>query len=220
MPRYVLLAFALLLSACGATPGSSTTTTPTTPPPSTNSPLTRLSGQIVNWPGGSATLAMIRPRQTFARTTVSADGRFTLDLPDAQTIAPDLVPFSPPADMTCSNAVFISDPALRVSIWPGFSVDRDGTHLGAAGRGYGLTRFDEAKPGDYLVRWYFASLDARITGTLKCASFKATYDLPLKAGWNVVRQEYTTNYVQGQYYEERWSLGGDENGLWGFQAAK
>ncbi|AFZ67188.1 hypothetical protein Deipe_1655 [Deinococcus peraridilitoris DSM 19664] len=208
----VLSGLLLTLSACSSTPTGSVTT---------NDTALTLSGRVVNWPGGPATLELRTSTAVLARGTVSETGDVNLVLPDASTMSSTLMQVDPSTFGNCTSTLVYSDLQARWRNFKGVGVYRNGTSLGSVGRGYGLTRFDQAKPGDYLVRWMYVDRPLNVVGTYSCAGHKETVDLRFKPGWNAYLQEYTTNYsASGGYYEIRTHSGSDATARWGFQSAQ
>lgn len=161
----VLSGLLLTLSACSSTPTGSVTT---------NDTALTLSGRVVNWPGGPATLELRTSTAVLARGTVSETGDVNLVLPDASTMSSTLMQVDPSTFGNCTSTLVYSDLQARWRNFKGVGVYRNGTSLGSVGRGYGLTRFDQAKPGDYLVRWMYVDRPLNVVGTYSCAGHKET----------------------------------------------
>ncbi|BDP42594.1 hypothetical protein DAETH_25630 [Deinococcus aetherius] len=210
--RFFLLGL-LSLTACGA-PG----TGPAGTDSSTDVSLPRLQGHVENWPGGAATLQLRDGTAVLAQGSIDVGGGLALTLPAASTMDASLrVVGTPSAVAGCASSVRVTDPAARWRTFEGFAVYQNGTIVGGIGRAYGLTNLTEAEPGDYQVRWTYADRPLDVTGVLTCTSFKETYDLHLRAGWNASVLGHDTSYSSsGGFYELTWKSGSDATARWGF----
>ncbi|AWN21883.1 hypothetical protein DKM44_00385 [Deinococcus irradiatisoli] len=185
MRVFLLLALPLLLSACS------------------NKALTQLRAQVRGWSGGAGQVeALSDDLVTLSSAPIDAAGRFTLPLPSAQTLAPQLVSsLVPDLPRSCTNTVGASDPAARFYMLSGLSAFPQGGTDKAALTLISQTAGDPGQDPRQLDKrvLIYASADTRVQGELRCplsapggqaAEASATYALNLKAGWNyaVTRQ--------------------------------
>lgn len=206
-PRVFLVGLLLALTACGG--NTSVAEDPT---------LLRLQGQVTNWPGGAANVQLRNGATVLAQGSIGSGGDLALTLPGAATIDPALsVIRKPNTTNGCTSTLQISDPAARWRTFEGFTVSQNGAIVGGVGRAYGLTTLNSAKPGDYQVWWTYVDRPLDVAGTYVCPSYKETYDLHLRAGWNVNVLRHDTAYTSGGgYYEVTRHSGSDGAARWGF----
>lgn len=114
---------------------------------------------------------------------VDADGRFSLTLPNAATLAPYLTPFQQGPREGCAGEFKQSAPNAGHFTISGYALRRsDGSSIGFLVQERPRTG-DTPQPGDYFIQRIYSSRAGTVTGTLACPTFQATLNLNLKAGW-------------------------------------
>ena len=182
--------------------------------------LTQVRGEVRNWTYGAGSVEFLSDDlKTLSTADLDRVGRFTLVLPDAQTMTPllqdSLVPAELPAG--CTNTVKASSAAKFYSLG-------DITAYPASGEKNAYTLISEDRGGGSPVRvtrrlFIYASQTVNVTGQLSCpvggAQAAASYGLSLKAGWNRVASNQTIQASGGSQTSigtvgedgfERWSL--------------
>ena len=181
--------------------------------------LTQVRGEVRNWTFGAGSVEFLSDDlKTLSTADLDRVGRFTILLPDAQTMTPllqdSLVPAELPAG--CTNTVKASSAAKFYSLG-------DITAYPVSGQKNAYTLISEDRGGSpvRVTRrlFIFASQAVRVTGQLSCpvgsVQAVASYGLSLKAGWNRVASNQTVQASGGSQTSigtvgedgfERWSL--------------
>ncbi len=181
--------------------------------------LTQVRGEVRNWTYGAGSVEFLSDDlKTLSSADLDRVGRFTILLPDAQTMTPllqdSLVPAELPAG--CTNTVRASSAAKFYSLG-------DVTAYPVSGQKNAYTLISEDRGGSpvRVTRrlFIFASQAVNVTGQLSCPvgsiQAVASYGLSLKAGWNRVASNQTTQASGGSQTSigtvgedgfERWSL--------------
>ncbi len=197
--RVALLSVLLGLNACSA------------------KPLTQVRGEVRGWTYGAGTVEFVSDDlDTLSSADLDRVGRFTLTLPDTQTITPllqdSLIPDLPAG---CTNTVKASSAAKYYSLG-------DITAYPASGGRNAYTLVSEDRGGTDPVKvakrlFIYADRPVKVTGTLSCPvrdqQAKATYGLDLKTGWNEVGSNQTV-YSSGASQTDVSNVGDDGFERW------
>lgn len=136
---------------------------------------------------------------TLTTGTVSADGRFSINLPGAAQVTPYLQQFQQGPREGCTGEFKQSAPKAGYYVIDEYAIRKaDGTLLGytfESNPGMG-----KLKLGDYFIDRYFVDQAGTVTGTLSCPTFKANLNLNLKAGWNAVVVTPTQLTAEGKVF--------------------
>jgi hypothetical protein len=171
--------------------------------------LTQVRGEVRGWTNGAGSVEFLNDDlKTLASANLDSVGRFTIQLPDAQTVAPYLQPsLVPEVPAGCSNTVKASTAAQ-------FYTQGDITAYGSGGQKTVYTLVSEDRGGSNqsasnplrLTKrlLIYADQAVRVSGQLSCpvkgpvkgGLAVATYGLDLKAGWNRVASNQTV-YASG-----------------------
>ncbi|PNY79431.1 hypothetical protein [Deinococcus koreensis] len=179
------LTLSLGLVACG-------TSSLPTPQPDPAGLTDQVSGRVVGWTAGTATVeAQARPEGstqatdiTLSSGTVGADGTFSLTLPGAAAVAPYLTPTQQTPRAGCTGVFTQSVREARLFGIGSFALRRaDRSYIGFLTQD-GPNNSTPLKAGNYFIVRYYADQAFTVTGTLDCPGSRISLNLNLKQGWN------------------------------------
>ena len=153
-----------------------------------------LSGQLLDWPGGTGTLYNVHSEpaeigQTNPMTgPIQNDGSFTLTL----TYPPSWNPYDYPDD--CNGAVQVSDTSVGMTTLNLQVKDAQGNIVGSAQERN--TPSADPAVGNKWIAYVFVEGDLSIHGTCNLGT-KSEVHLDLKTGWNAVVIEITAVSTSG-----------------------
>lgn len=196
-----LLPLLVLASACAPThTKSSAHSLPiTVNEPDATVATNRVSGTLTFWePGGPSIIEVILRNGTNTPSVLSSapvknGGRFTLDLPSAETMRPHLKDWFATSP-NCNGRLVQSDPTARFFVIESFQIRG---YIADASKRMFTRQNNPAfndhngifQPGDYLIEWMYADKTTTVIGDRDCQSSQGGYTstsvrLNLKAGWN------------------------------------
>lgn len=165
-------------------------------------PAAAVVGEIADPSIGANTLrAETDAGAVLAVARVDGRGRFSLRLPDERAVRGELAPLRPPApNALCRSSVRLDGPGVRTLTLAGFETE-DGRAVS------GLRFVPNPAAAMYDVRgvtWVYADRPAALAGRYECTlrprvgpaeQTVVNYDVRLKAGWNAVRSDVETTFV-------------------------
>lgn len=158
-----------------------------------------LSGQIQDWTQGAGYQVVATvyfgssPAREFATGSIDASGRFAIELPRGELLAPLVPPQEGPFAYAphCAERPAVDPPGVKLTeaylTAKKSGADNIPLQLAKLRAGAGIS------PGDLETRIVWSERDVRITGASRCQGDGVTqrleHDLELPAGWSIVLAE-------------------------------